>query len=319
MTSQAPAAEQPAPAPEPREAGQGAAAPRPTPVATRPTLASRPRNISDRVTRVGLETRPFEDLYHALLVMPWGRFFALLVALYLVANALFACVYWLAGGVENASGWLDCFFFSVQTMATIGYGKLTPQSSFANTLVTAEALLGMLSTAMATGLMFAKFARPTSRVLFSNRLLIGKRDGQLTLSVRMANARMNQIAEAQVRITMLTSARTKEGEPYRKVTELKLVRDRTAIFTLSWTAFHTIDESSPLHGVTPEKLAEWEAEFLVTLIGTDETFASTVHARQMYYADEVAWNMRFADMLTRSSDGRVHLDYAKFNDLLPLE
>lgn len=279
----------------------------------------RPRTLAERVVRVGTPISVWADLYHFLLVSKWRHLFGLIFVSYVALNVLFATAYWLMPeSLENANGsFADAFFFSVQTMATIGYGKMTPRSVGANVLVTVEALVGLIGTAMATGLMFAKFSRPTSRVMFTKNLVVSKRDGVPTLVLRMANARANQIVEAQLRLSMLVNAQTAEGERMRRSIELKLVRERTAVFVMSWTVMHVIDETSPLHGMTTERLAELEVEIMASLVGTDETFAQTVHARHLYYHDEIVFGARFADMMTRTPDSRVILDYSKFDELLP--
>jgi inward rectifier potassium channel len=281
-----------------------------------PPRENRPREFRDAVVRVGVERRLLGDLYHLLLTISWPRLFALLVALYVGANAMFAGLYLLdPGGLENAKSgsFLDHFFFSVQTMATIGYGKMTPQSTYANVLVTVEALVGMLAMAMATGLMFAKFSRPTARVMFSRVLVVHPRDGVPSLVVRMANERTNQIVEASLRLVLLRDELTAEGERVRRMIDLKLQRANTAVFALSWMAWHAITPDSPLYGVTEEGFRQSGATVLASLIGTDDTFAQTVHARHTWFSDEVVWGGRFADMLERMPNGRSRLDYTKFH------
>jgi len=278
------------------------------------------RLLRDRVTIVGLKQQPLRDLYHLLMTIAWSRLFVMLVGLYLAVNGVFAALYMLdPHGLENAhaGSFLDAFFFSVQTMATIGYGRMTPLSIYTNTLVTVEALVGMLSMAMATGLMFAKFSRPTARVVFSKHLVVHSRDGVPSLVVRMANQRGNQVVEATCRMVMLRGEVTKEGEKLRRQIDLKLARSNTAVFALSWTAYHPITPDSPLYGVTEEELRKSDVEIMVGLIGIDETFNQTVHARWQYFADEIKFDVRHADVMDRKPDGRVTLDYTRFHDLVP--
>jgi inward rectifier potassium channel len=263
----------------------------------------------------------FNDLYHFLVAAPWRWLIGLVVAAYAAANLLFALLY-LAGGdcIENArpGSFADAFFFSVQTMATIGYGKLIPRTAYANSLVTLEALIGMLFVAMSTGLIFSKFARPAARVLFSNVAVVTPRDGVPTLQFRMANERANQIVEAQVRLMLTRDEVTREGETLRRFYDLPLARDRNAIFALTWTAMHAITPDSLLHGETAESLAASKTEFVVSLVGTDETIAQTIHARWSYLPAEIVWNARFADILTVLPDGRRLVDYARFHDTVPV-
>src|SRR5881296_521694 len=195
----------------------------------------------------------FDDLYHHLLSAPWPRLLATIAGLYLAANALFALAYLAApGSVENArpGSFVDAFFFSVQTMATIGYGKLVPHTGFANVLVTTEALVGLFGVAMVTGLMFAKFSRPTARVLFSRQAVVAPHDGVPSFMFRMANARGNNIVRAEVRVVLAREETTLEGSRMRRFHDLVLLRPRSTLFSFSWTAIHPITEASPFHGAT---------------------------------------------------------------------
>lgn len=273
------------------------------------------------VVRKGLSHPHWHDPYHLLLTVSWPKFLALTVASYVATNALFALLY-LAGGdcIKNArpGSFFDAFFFSVQTMATIGYGALYPQTNYANLLVSLEALVGLLGVAMATGLMFARFSRPTARVLFSRVAVIAPHNGLPCLMLRVANERRNQILEAQMRLSLLRDEITTEGHFIRRFYDLKLIRHQTQIFALSWIVMHVIDENSPLYGETPESLAEVNADIVATLMGIDETVSQTVHARRYYLTDEILWNMRFVDILVKKPDGRRLLDFTRFHEIEPL-
>jgi inward rectifier potassium channel len=270
--------------------------------------------------RIGIRQSLRDDLFHQLMIMAWPRLIGAIVVLYVALNAVFATLYLLGGRcIENAhpGSFRDMFFFSVQTMATIGYGKLTPITTYANILVTVESLTGILVTAMATGLMFAKFARPTSRVLFSRPAVIVQRDGMLSLMFRMANERGNQIVEAGLRVAFSRMETTHEGERVRRFYDLKLVRDHNVIFTLSWTAIHTIDASSPLHNVTVEHMRDQDIMIVASLVGIDETSGQTVHARHAYTIDDLQWDRRFTDIMSRTPDGKRVVDYRTFHDTQP--
>lgn len=274
-----------------------------------------------QVVRIGLTHSPWRDPYHLLLTLPWSVFLAILILGYIASNALFAVAYvWGGDGIANADrgSYVDAFFFSVQTMASIGYGAMYPQTFFANVLVTIESLLGLLGLAVGTGLMFARFARPTARVLFSKVAVIAPQDGVPTLMFRAANQRRNQVLEAQVRMTLVRNVVSEEGEFMRRFYDMNLVRSQTPIFVLTWTAMHPIDQNSPLYGMTAEDLADAEAEIVVTFTGLDETFGQTIHARYSYIFSEIVWNMRFADVLTRLADGRRAVDYRSFHEVVPL-
>lgn len=290
----------------------------------RQTLPSRmlTRDGPSNIQRLGTTHSYWSDLYHLLLEISWPGFLGLTSLVYVVANALFALAY-LAGGdcIANAKpgSFPDAFFFSVQTLATIGYGAMYPRTPYANALVAIEALAGLLGVAMVTGLAFSRFSRPDARVLFSNVAVICPFDGVPTLMFRTANQRYNQILEAQVMASLARNEVNKEGQFMRRLYDLKLMRSQTPIFSLSWTVMHQIDESSPLYGATPESLEENEIEILITLTGIDETVSQTVHARHSFLAREILWNVRFADILSRLSDGRRVIDYRGFHDVAPLE
>ena len=273
------------------------------------------------VVRKGITHSKWRDPYHLVLTLDWSKFFALTVASYVATNTLFALLY-LAGGdsIKNArpGSFLDAFFFSVQTMATIGYGSMYPSTDYANFLVSIEALVGLLGVAMGTGLMFARFSRPTARVLFSRVAVIAPHNGVPTLMLRVANERRNQILEAQIGVSLLRDETTAEGHFMRRIYDLKLLRSQTRSFALSWMVIHEIDENSPLYGVTPESMAQAETDIIVTITGIDETVSQTVHARHYYITEEILWNMRFVDIFTRKPDGRRLIDFTRFHDVTPL-
>ncbi len=272
------------------------------------------------LVRTGGRRGPLRDLYLYLLVSSWPRLLALFAAAYLAANALFAGLYLLdpddIKGAHRGS-FRDAFFFSVQTMSTIGYGAMSPGTAWADTLVTAESFAGLLGLATATGLIFAKFSRPGARVLFSRVAVVSLRDGVPCLMFRVANERANQIAEARVRVVLARDAVTAEGERLRRLEDLSLLRNDHALFAFSWTVVHPVDARSPLYGETAASLAASEAEIVVSLVGFDESFAQTVHARRSYVASEIIWDARFVDILSRLPDGRRLVDYTRFHDVEP--
>ena len=278
------------------------------------------RDGSFNVVRLGLRNTLGSDLYHRLLAMEWWPFMALVLATYLLANLFFGSLYWYFGDLDSiAPGglerFLDCFFFSVQTLTTIGYGKISPNGLASNIVVTFEAVSGLMSFAVVTGLLFARFSRPTSRVIFSNKALIAPHDGVPSLLFRIVNARANQIVEARIRVVLVINEKTAEGEEYRTLHDLALERERTAIFAASWTVVHPITAKSPLYGKTEASLEAAEAEILVSLLGTDETFAQTIHARYSYIPAEIVWNRYFEDILDRSAEGKLLVDVRRLHSL----
>ncbi len=284
-----------------------------------PTHQGRPLKIEVR----GHDARWYDDVYHRLLVIPWWQFFGLITLVFFIANAVFGGLFMLVpgsiGGARRGS-FEDAFFFSVQTLATIGYGTMYPATLYGHCVVTLEALLGLMSVALMTGLTFAKFARPTSRILFAERFVINTFDGVPHVMFRMANWRGNLIVEAQLHVIVLVDERTAEGETFRRPTELPLVRDRNATFVLSWTAMHTIDEKSPFAGDDPlAKLRARNAQVVLSLSGLDETMGQTIHSRYTYSLDDCVVNARFADLVQMSPNGSRVIDYSFFHDIIPFE
>lgn len=263
----------------------------------------------------------FTDLYLYLVSCPWPLLLTLVTGVFFLSNAVFAVAYLIDGGIENArpGSFADVYFFSVETMATIGYGRMAPITFFAHLLMSIEALCGLLGFAVVTGLIFAKFSRPTARVRFSNYAVIARRDGVPSLMFRMVNVRANQIVEAQMHVVFARMERTIEGEAVRRFYDLELTRSRNAIFAFSWTAVHPIVPGSPLHGASPQSLAESAAWIVVSVTGLDETMSQTVHAR-MYYGDEhIRWGARLVDIMMRTPDGGFAIDMSKFDDIEAVE
>lgn len=293
-----------------------------SPPALQIRAVTRDRSQRPTLERRGLAKSAWSDVYHALLNMSWPRFFTAIVAAYAVINVGFALLYLAGGdviaGAQPGSFW-DALNFSVQTLATIGYGVMSPRTPWAHVLVGAEAFVGLFGVAFSTGLMFAKFARPTARVLFTNVAVIGKRDGVPSLLFRMANERGNQIVEAQVQVILARTERTAEGEQMRRFHDMKLTRTFSPIFALSWTVTHPIDAESPLHGETLETLRAKSAEIVVLVSGIDETFQQTIHARWSYVADELVWDHRFRDIIVLDGDGKRFVDYSRFHDIEPVD
>jgi len=263
---------------------------------------------------------PFRDLYHWLLVITWWQFLILLSLFYFFVNVVFACAYLTTnGGIANAKAdsFIDAFFFSVQSLSTIGYGAMYPETLYAQILVTFEVLVGLLLVAMATGLMFARFAQPKARVLFSKVAVISPFNEIPTLMLRVANQRDNRIIEARIQISLLKNEISTEGMALRRFYNLSLMRSDSPSFALSWLVMHRIDELSPFYGENFDSLSQSNAELLVTLTGLDETFSQTIHARYIYKVRDILWSMRFVDILYQSRDNQYLIDYDKFHDVTP--
>jgi len=287
-----------------------------TPPKPRPRLI--PRGKANEVVRLGHSHYWFSDLYVHLLATPWIALIGIVVAFYLLSNLAFACVYYqFRDGIENAHSFADIFFFSVQTMATIGYGRMVPVQPLTNLTVTIEALWGFIFFAFVAGLAFTKFSRPTARVLFSDVAVISDYEGKPHLKMRLANQRTNRIVDVRIDLVLLQNGVTKEGIKMRRFYDLPLVRSRVPLLQLTWTLLHPIDEHSPLYGTTQEKLEERGDEIIVSISGYDETLSQTVYARHSYVADEIICNAHFEDVLRRRDDGKTEVDYNLFHSYRP--
>jgi len=270
---------------------------------------------------VGDRPTPLRDFYHALLRLPWWVTIAAISGSFLVANALFAVAYLLVGGISHAApaSFRDAFFFSVQTMGTIGYGAMFPESTGANWVVVVESITSLTLTALATGLVFAKFSRSTARLMFSKNAVIAPMDGKSTLMFRLGNQRGNQIVDARIRAVLMRTERTAEGAVFYRMLDLRLTRERSLSLSRSWNALHVIDRDSPLHGETPASMVEKEIELQVLVVGLDDASMQTVHGRHHYFTGDILWGQRLADVLTEVDGQHLVLDLDKFHDLVPTE
>jgi inward rectifier potassium channel len=254
------------------------------------------------------------------MVMRWPAMIALFAALWVAANALFALLY-LAGGdcIRGAEPltFFAAFSFSVQSMSTVGYGSMSPATPWADILVTVETFVGLLATAVMTGLVFAKFARPTARVMFSRHAVLdpGLDDDHPTLTFRLANERSNQIVDATVDIVMVRTELQPDGSSMRRMHTLALERSRSPLFALSWTVMHTLDESSPLHDTTIEQMRETSVELVISLTGIDGTLSQNIYARHSYVADDIVDQARLVDIFRRDEDGKMMIDFEHFHDI----
>jgi inward rectifier potassium channel len=278
-------------------------------------------SVSYSLHVVGGPRASFRDAYHTLLRMPWWSAFFLIVGGFLILNAAFAGIFLWVGGISNArpGNFLDAFFFSVQTMGTIGYGTMFPQSTAANVVVVAESVVGLVVTALATGIVFVRFSQVRGRVVFAEKAAIGPMDGVPTLMIRLGNERTNIIYDAELRVTFVRTRRTKEGNVIYESKELDLLRARAPNLSQSWNILHRVDKSSPLHGETPESLAAAEAELMVAMSGTDQTSLQPIHGRYTYEHTRIAWGQRLADVLSELPNGDMQIDLTRFHLLEPTQ
>ncbi len=262
------------------------------------------------------------DFYVVLLEAPWWAFLSGLAAFYVLINLIFAGLYVIdPHGLSNVrpGSFSDAYFFSVQTFTTLGYGQIAPIDFYANSVVMVEAFAAVLNIALASGLIFARVSRPRARVLFSGPAVIAPHEGHPTLMFRVANQRGNQIMEAEISVSLARQHVTREGLVMRRFDEMKLVRKSTPLFALSWTVMHVIDENSPLRAATRASLIEEQAEIVVLLSGTDETYGEKIYARHSYIPHNIHWNKRFTDILSMGPNGRRILDLGRFHDVYDLE
>jgi inward rectifier potassium channel len=265
---------------------------------------------------VGAEKTRLRDLYHTFLQTSWPRAGGLMALTFLLLNLGFGSLYYLTDGVANAKpgSMFDAFSFSVQTLATIGYGAMYPQSHVAHVIVWFEAMTGLLFSAVITGLVFAKFSLSGARIVFSHQAVITKMDGVPTLMLRVGNARGNIVAEATARIVLIRTEKTVEGTTMYRMYDLPLVRERTTALTRSWTIMHAITPDSLLSGYDAERFVREEVELSVAVSGTDDTSLQPVYARHTYYSHEILWGRRHVDVLSEREDGTIVLDLRRFHD-----
>jgi inward rectifier potassium channel len=261
-----------------------------------------------------------KDAYHFLRTATWTRITLLFAGLFLAANLVFAAILYVGRAeVMNAHGFLDDFWFSVQTLATIGYGYLAPADTLANAVVTVESFVGIGLTAMITGVFFARFATPYAKVIFSRVAIVAEHDGKRTLMFRMANARSTAIVEATCHVYVSRDEILANGERMRRIYDLPLRRSTSPIFSMSWLATHTIDAASPIADVTPETLAASNLNIIVTFQGIDDRLAATVHTRYAYNAEDIVFDRRFSDIFrTDPETGVRYLDHDLFHDTEPV-
>jgi inward rectifier potassium channel len=269
--------------------------------------------------RLGLQRRLIHDVYHYMVSASWPEVLFWIGLAFVAANSIFAAGYMLVGGVANVhrGSFGDAFFFSVQTMATIGFGTMVPVSGIANLLVSVEAFCGGVGLALMTGLVFAKFSRPTARVKFSKVAVIGEHRGRRCLMFRMANERDDRIVQPQLYVVILKAEPDDSGGTFVRVHDLQLARDRHAFLSMTWLVIHPIDDRSPLRDATPDSLRRDGVTVIVSMVGIDEGLSQTVHAHHTYSPEDIRWNTRFVDVIRQRANGSGWLiDYALFDDVI---
>lgn len=254
----------------------------------------------------GLYNFPFfSDAYYHMISASWGQLLVYGFVGYLSVNLLFGTLYWLqADSVVNSDGgWLESFYFSVQTFSTIGYGSMSPDSTWAHILVTIESFIGLVAVAVGTGLIFSKFSRPSARINFSKTMVVHLRNGIPTINFRIASERAgSRIINAKMRLSVMMSTQTAEGHEVRRYYPLKLVRDEMPMFALMLNLFHEIDEDSPFYGMESEEFHERVGMFVASFEGIDDIFLQTVQANNVYRIEDIEYGAEFVDMIEFSKD-----------------
>ncbi len=265
--------------------------------------------------------RNWQEPYHLMLTLPWWGFIVIVCCLYLGLNVVFAGLFLLGGDCilnGKPGSFESAFFFSVQTFASIGYGAMSPQTTYANIIVTIESIASLFSLALLTGIIFARFSRPTAKVIFSKFAVIAPQNDLPTLMFRAGNQRRNQILEAQVTLYLSRDEVTKEGHALRRFHQLSLSRSHTPTFSLPWTLMHPIDEQSPLYGFSAESLAVSQSQIIVSLSGMDETVSQNVHSRHTYGANNILLNHQLVDIIHVTDDRNRYIDFSYFHHVVQL-
>lgn len=267
----------------------------------------------------GAKRAPFRDFYHGFLQLSFPAAFLGIVAAVLTINTAFALLYLFFGGIANAdpNSFIDAFSFSMQTIATIGYGAMYPQSPAAKLISDMEALSGMMVTALATGLLFTKFSQTRATLSFTRNMVITQHDGQPTLMFRIGNERGNLIVEAQARLVLTRTETTSNGSLFYRMYDLKLIRDRSVSFTRSWNLMHTISPDSPLYGLNAEDLAKQEVEIVCAVVGIDDTSLQPIHGRWTWTDSQILFSHRLKDMLAPQANGKIHVYLNHFDEVEP--
>ncbi|HEY3253191.1 MAG TPA: ion channel [Polyangiaceae bacterium] len=290
-----------------------------------PAILSSPNPLGVGVNRFeikNLDTRWYTDIYHYLLAITWRRLLIVFFLIYVGTNAFFGFLFWLGGNdISNArpGSYADAFWFSVQTYATIGYGGMAPVTTYAHVLVTLEAFAGMMALALSTGIVFAKFSRPTARIAFSDNIVAHVRNGRPVLEFRLANRRRGSLSDATMKFSVLRDEMTAEGQPMRRGYPLELERPNMPVLSLAWNCIHVLDDHSPLRGLCPGDPMEGVMGFIAIMTAHDDTMGDTVHARRFWSREDVRHNVRFVDMIdAKSVPGVISSDHARLNDLGPV-
>ncbi len=270
--------------------------------------------------KLNAERWEWRDLYHMVLSLSWPRFVMLVLGFYLVVNFIFAAAYYFGGDCiaeMQRDSFGAAFFFSIETLATVGYGHMYPANYYGHVVVSIEIIAGMFWMAVMTGLIFVRFSRPTARVVFSKVIVIAPFDGKPTLMIRVANGRHQSMVETAFRITLHRDELVAEGTEERRFYTLKLTFDHLIMFPASITLRHVIDETSPLFGATLESIKASDTRFMASVVGVDTVIPAPMQSQQDYTTKDVRFGEKFVDVYAQSADGRYTVDYARLHETEP--
>jgi inward rectifier potassium channel len=265
----------------------------------------------------GLRINFWADISHRCLTASWPSFIAGAAAIFIIFNTLFGLLYWIGDQpISNVqhSDYLDYLYFSIETLSTAGYGDMHPQTHYGHFISAVELFTGIFSMSVMTGLVFARFSRPSARLLFANNPVISTYDGQPTLMMRLANERHNIISNATARLWVLRNVVSSEGESLRRFSELPLLKNEHPALALTWTLYHVLDEKSPLYNMNADDMKVVSVSLMVVVSGYDVVAAQTIHARKTYDHTDVRFGQRYSDILETFDNSRVRIDYSKFHD-----
>lgn len=270
--------------------------------------------------KINAARQDWRDGYHWVLSLRWPQFALFFVVSYLLLNAVFATLYAVGGpciGEMTPGSFPQAFFFSIETLATVGYGHMYPATLYGHVVVTVETFLGMVWLAVMTGLIFVRFSRPTARILFSRSLAIGQHDGKPALMLRVANLRHTSMVEAQFRLSFSRDERTMEGEEVRRFYNLTIYPEHMIHFPAAITIRHTIEKGSVLDGATAESLEKCDAFFLVSVVSIETVMAAPVQSQHDYSFADIRWGERFVDIYEEREGGQLQVDYGRIHDTEP--
>ena len=266
--------------------------------------------------KLNADQRDMRDAYHWMLRLHWPQFAALILSIYLVINLVFSLFYYLGGPcIDGAESYSDDFFFSVETLATVGYGHLYPETFYGHMVATVEIMCGMFGMAMITGLIFVRFSRPAARMIFSHNLVVSPFDGYPALMLRIANLRHHAMVEAEFRVMLIRKEITREGEEMRRFYPLTLQFDHLITFPVALTIRHIIDETSPLHGQTPADLEKCDARILTSIVCVDTVIPAPVQSQKDYTWRDIRFGHRFVEIYKELDNHTFDVDYGRLHEI----